>query len=85
MLSFTERMEAGRELAQVARNRGLATGKAAKGHSFKRAPLEAGSWDELVARAKCGFRDACSEARAEFDWQTRLNIIVGETGDGLAF
>lgn len=65
MLSFTERMAKGRELAQVARNRGGATGKAAKGHSFKRAEYERGSWDELVARAKIGFKDAASEARAE--------------------
>lgn len=85
MLSFTERMEAGRELAQVARNRGLPTGKAAKGHTFKRAPLEAGSWAELVERAKHGFRETCSEARAEYDWQTRLRDIVEETGDYLAF
>lgn len=81
MLSFTERMEQGRELAQVARNRGGVTGKAAKGHAFKRAEYERGSWDELVARAEIGYRDAVSEARAEYDWQTRLRWIVEEAGE----
>lgn len=81
MLSFTERMAAGRELAQDRRNRGLATGRPAKGHRYKAAPVERGSWDELVMRAKGGFRAACSEARAEFDWQARLKFIVGETAD----
>ena len=36
MFSFTERMDQGRELAQVARNRGQHTGKSAAGWQFKR-------------------------------------------------
>jgi hypothetical protein len=38
--SFTERMEQGKLLAQVARNKGLATGKSAKGWSYQRAKLD---------------------------------------------
>lgn len=35
-LSFTERMAQGRELAQVARNRGQHTGKSARGWNYRR-------------------------------------------------
>ena len=41
MLSFSERMEQGLELAQVARNRGQHTGKVAHGWNYKR-PVPSG-------------------------------------------
>lgn len=67
MLSFTERMAQGRELAQVARNRGHHTGAVAKGWNYTRRPDgEPGSWEWLCAEARRDWRSACREARNDF-------------------
>jgi hypothetical protein len=81
-LHLIEHAEEYRAIALSRRNRGFTTGKRAKGHSFKRPDPEAGSWDELVLRAKAGYRETCATARAEYDWQTRLRYDVAEITDG---
>lgn len=53
LYDFTAYMQAHKDVAASRRNRGLTTGKAAKGHTRARssyAPLERGSFAELVVR-----------------------------------
>jgi hypothetical protein len=84
-LHMIDNAEEYRALAIARRNRGFATGKRAKGHSFKRPDPERGSWDELVLQAKGSFREACVQARAEYDWQSRLRFDVADVTDGDGF
>jgi len=56
MNDFCAKMEAGKDRALVARNRGIPTGKAAKGHSRRRRPAPVTSRErqgiEAAIRAK---------------------------------
>jgi hypothetical protein len=67
MLSFTERMAAGRELAQLNRNRGRHVGASAKGWNAPR-PIgcDANSWEWLCREARREWRSSCKEIRNDF-------------------
>lgn len=52
-----------RTAAMTRRNRGQSTGKAAKGHNFKRPDHEAGSWNAAVVVAKFCVQEAASAAQ----------------------
>jgi hypothetical protein len=65
--SFTERMEAGRDLAQWHRNPGRRRGAPAKGWNTKRSECtDLGSWDHLCREARRDWRDAVRQARNDF-------------------
>lgn len=67
MLSFTERMEQGRDIAQERRNRGLPTGTPAPGWVVKRRPdPETGSWERLAAEVSRDWKFARDEALEAF-------------------
>lgn len=56
-----------RTAAMQRRNRGLSTGKAAKGWNAKPAPdAEKGSWEHTVALAKVAVREAASAAQEAY-------------------
>ncbi len=74
-----------RERAMVNRNKGRHTGAMAKGHKWKRPDPERGSWAELVQRTQADWSHAVSEARAQFDWDARLQWIVTEDGHAIPF
>jgi hypothetical protein len=69
MLSFTERMEIGHDLAQVTRNLGRPVGAPAKGWNVKRRDDHdgaAGSWEALCREAKRSWRSDCRLFRNDF-------------------
>jgi hypothetical protein len=74
--SFSERMAAAKAVACTTRYRGGFTGKAAAGwqHVERPAP-DAGSWERLVAETRARWQETCSQERAEYDWQVRLEFI----------
>jgi hypothetical protein len=55
-----------RTAAMQRRNRGLSTGKSAKGWNFKPRDPEKGSWDYTVAVAKIHVRHAVAMAQEEY-------------------
>lgn len=68
LYDFTAYMAAHKDRASARRNRGLSTGKAARGHTRKagdHAPVERGSFAELLARTRayweCARGEACEE------------------------
>lgn len=63
MIANAENLKIG---AQVRRNRGQATGKAAAGWNFKRRDPEKGSWDRSVMVAKAGWQAVRGEAVEQF-------------------
>lgn len=68
-LSFTERMDAGRDLAMVTRNLGRHVGALGKGWNIKRQADhdgEAGTWEWLCREAKRDWRSDCRMARNDF-------------------
>ena len=69
MLSFTERMAQGREMAQAARNLGRNTGSRAGCSYPKRAANfygDAHSWEWLCNEARREWRVTCLNARNDF-------------------
>ena len=62
-IDFTERMQQGRDLAMIARNKGLPVGMPAAGWNRKRADIYAAtdpqSWDWLCSEARREWRSAC--------------------------
>lgn len=68
--NFTESMDRAKELAQVRRNRGLATGKSAKGWARKRphhTPAK-GSWDRLLTETRVRWNHAAGTAVDDYLW-----------------
>ena len=68
-IDFSERMAQGRDLAQVARNRGQSTGKRA-GCSWPKRQAnhygEPGSWEALCWQERNWFRWQCAAIRNDF-------------------
>lgn len=60
--NFTDTMDRGKLIAQRDRNRGLPTGKSAKGWNRKRRDLEAGTWAYTVAACRAGLAFVSSDA-----------------------
>lgn len=69
LYDFTAYMAAAKDRAAARRNRGLSTGKAAKGWDRKagdHAPVERGSFAELVARTRAHWDCARGECIEDF-------------------
>lgn len=66
MLSFTERMQLGRDIAQVNRNRGRHVGACAPGWNYKQTHPESGTWEALCYVSKMQWQSVKSEALNRF-------------------
>lgn len=68
MQSFTERMQTGRDLAQVARNKGQSTGKRAGCQYAKRThyDIDRDSWEWLCQETRREWRSTVKQVRNDF-------------------
>ena len=47
-------------------------------YSPKRQEPKAGSWERLVEMARAGYRNACADVRAEYQWQVHGKDAVAD-------
>lgn len=65
----TATMDHAKLLAQVNRNRGIPTGKSAKGWRVQRRYTPAkGSWDRLLTETRARWHHAAGVAHADYQW-----------------
>ena len=65
-LTFTERMELGKDLAVLRRNRGVPTGQHASWDRIKPTVQDDNSFRAAFARAKRSYSNSCTDALAQY-------------------
>lgn len=85
LYDFTAYMQAAKDRAAGRRHRGLTTGKAAAGWERKAgdyAPIERGSFAELVAHTTAHWNAACSGAIDQYRFDT-FGTVIDDWSEGL--
>lgn len=77
--------EALRASAAEARRRGQHTGKSAPGWDTKRPEPELGTWSRFKAEQVARWESAVAQAKADFDWDARLEFIMTDGGGYVPF
>lgn len=86
LYDFAAYMQGAKDCAAGRRNRGLTTGKAAKGHNRQAsnyAPIERGSFAELVARTLGHWNAACTGAIEQYRFDT-FGTVIDDWSEGLS-
>jgi hypothetical protein len=78
--TFIERADGLKAQAQIRRNKGLHTGKLAKGHDWKRRE-ETNAHEIAAIECLSNLRTTVADLRAQHDWNTRLGAIMGDCNE----